>query len=197
MRNFGGIIKNSLITIFDQNDTDEKGENLTPSFQHSSFIESENLSKFMKINKNKFSLFSLNVDSINQKYTHISSYLDVLATSNVVFSAIAIQEARICDDTDCKAYDIPGYTLEPQGKICSEKGGLLTYIHKDYNFTKRQNLYKRSSIYEAMYLSITGPRLKKAITLGNIYRPPRLNNNLGTIRQFIKEIGPTISKLKK
>ena len=94
-------------------------------------------------NKNKFSIFNINVDSINKKFTHIEALLDTLLQEKLTFSAITIQEARIDDNTDCKAYDLPGYKLEPQGKICSEKGGLLTYINTDYSFTLRKELYKK------------------------------------------------------
>ena len=196
MRNFGGIIKNSLITTFEQSDEDNDFDQ-SPSFQHSKFIEPDKICNFMNANKDKFSLFNLNVDSINRKFPHIVTFLDTISSKKLFFSAITIQEARIDDDSDCKPYEIAGYQLTPQGKVCSEKGGLLTYVHNAYTSTIRKSLYKKSETYEALYVSITGPQLKNSITLGNIYRPPRLNNNLYTIRHFLREIGPTITKLKK
>ena len=45
MRNFGGIIKNSLITTFEQNDDDE---DQAPTYRQSKFIEADKLCNFMK-----------------------------------------------------------------------------------------------------------------------------------------------------
>ena len=70
-------------------------------------------------------------------------------------------------------------------------------VWDDFSGTVRSNLYKKSKIYEALYVEVTGPKIKnKKITVGNIYRPPRKNNNLSTVRDFIKEFRPTINKLK-
>ena len=113
---------------------------------------------------------------MTKKHPQLAIFIESLLEKNIFLSAIVIQEARISDDTDCSLYELPKYNLEPQGKICSEKGGLLTYIHESYTYTKRKELYSKSNIYEALYLRISGPALKKNITLCNIYRPPRLNN---------------------
>ena len=149
MRNFGVLIKSSLITTFDQNDDDDDDENL-PSFSQSKFLESKNMEQFMTANKDKFSLLSLNVDSINRKFPHISMFLKDLLAKNLYFSAICIQEARIGDDTDSLAYDLPDYKLEPQGRRCSEKGGFIIYVHTDYKYTLQKSIYKKSDVYEAL-----------------------------------------------
>ena len=44
---------------------------------------------------------------------------------------------------------------------------------------------------------IYGDNLAKYITLGNIYRPPKCNNNDQVISTFINELAPVITKLGK
>ena len=136
MRNFGEIITNSLVTSFEnENDSDD---DQTPTFNHSKFLEPQQLCEFVKANKHKFSIFNINVDSINQKFPHIVTFLSTLRTKDLFFSVITIQEARIDDDTDCNVYQLPGYHKpETQSKISSEKGGLMTYVHEDYTSTVR------------------------------------------------------------
>ena len=125
-------------------------------------------------------------------------FLDELEAKNISFSAITIQECRITDKTDCSVYSLPNYHKPfTQKAIASVKGGLITYVKEEYSVSVRDNLYKQSKLYEAHYLSISGPKLKnKKITLGNLYRPPRKNNSLESIRSFITEIRPFIKKLK-
>ena len=60
----------------------------------------------------------------------------------------------------------------------------------------RQELYKKTKTYEALYVSVSSPRLKYAVTVGNIYRPQRDNNSASNIRNFIKEIRPIVNELK-
>ena len=44
---------------------------------------------------------------------------------------------------------------------------------------------------------IYGDNLRKHITLGNIYIPPKCNNNDQVISNFINELAPVITKLGK
>ena len=59
---------------------------------------------------------------------------------------------------------------------CSGHGGLIVYIHDRHQFEVR-NLCPESRIWESLFIDIYGTDLKKAITLGNIYRPPKENNS--------------------
>ena len=46
-----------------------------------------------------------------------------------------------------------------------------------------------------LFIDISGANLSKHITLGNIYRPPKLNNNYLSISTFIDEFARILSKL--
>ena len=50
---------------------------------------------------------------------------------------------------------------------------------------------------DSSYIYIYGDNLANHITLGNIYRPPKCNNNDQVISTFINELAPVISKLGK
>ena len=99
-------------------------------------------------------------------------------SNHINFSANAIQEARITDETTIKLFDIPRYKPISLGSTVSSKGGLITYVFEDFQATKRENLFKSSQLFEALFVDISGPKFKdKKVTLGNLYRPGRNNSS--------------------
>ena len=112
----------------------------------------------------------------------------------MAFSAICLQESWLTDDSDLSQYQLPNYNIIHQGKKCSGHGGLLIYLHKRYSHVVRK-LYSSSDFWEGLFIDISGGNLSKHITLGNIYRPPKLNNNDLSIATFIDEFAPILSKL--
>ena len=54
-------------------------------------------------------------------------------------------------------------------------------------------MYDSCDFCEGLFIDIFGANLSKYITLGNIYRPPKLNNN--DLSTFIDEFAPILSKL--
>ena len=56
-------------------------------------------------------------------------------------------------------------------------------------------MYDSSDFWEGLFIDISGANLSKHITLGNIYRPPKLNKNDLSISTFIDEFAPILSKL--
>ena len=60
---------------------------------------------------------------------------------------------------------------------------------------KSLTFYKKSDIFEAQFIEISGSDIYKPVIIGNMYRPPRdLNKNYET---FIHEIGPILKELEK
>ena len=74
----------------------------------------------------------------------------------------------------------------------STHGGLACYIHKNFRYSEHPNI-KSSKIWEGMFIDIYGGNLKKKITIGNIYKPPR-NYSSENINGFIEEVSPYITK---
>ena len=193
---FGGVIRNSLETAFAPL-VDDETISSAPSYVTSEFLTPDEIFSYMNLHKTHFTLFNLNVNSLEKKWNQFRIFIESLLAKNMAFSAITLQECRFSDKTNDKKYDLPGYKKFFQNSICSSNGGLVTYVRSDLTGSKRLNLYKKSSIYEALFVEITGPSIKEnRITLGNFYRPPRKNNKLQTIRDFIKEMRPIVNKLK-
>ena len=69
-------------------------------------------------------------------------------------------------------------------------------LHENYSWQVRQ-LHEQSDTLEGLFIDIYGDNLAKHITLGNIYRPPKCNNNDQVISTFINELAPVITKLGK
>ncbi len=51
--------------------------------------------------------------------------------------------------------------------------------------------------WEHLFIDVFNESMKSKITIGNIYRPPRSNNNNAIIHKFIDEISPLIKLLSK
>ena len=68
----------------------------------------------------------------------------------------------------------------------------------DFSYTERTStLYKKSRIWEGQFVDVFGPSIKNKITIANIYRPPRNNNNLEALTNFTNQIKPCFEKLKR
>ena len=115
-----------------------------------------------------------------------------LNNADTAFTAICLQESWLTDDSDLSQYQLPNYNIIHQGKKCSGHGGLLIYLHKRYSHAVRK-LYDSCDFWEGLFIDISN--LSKHVTLGNIHRPPKLNNNDLSISNFIGEFAPILSKL--
>ena len=77
---------------------------------------------------------------------------------------------------------LEGYQCIKQGKPCSNKGGLVMYLSKAFNYKVILSLNQYENL-EGQFIKVTGGGLSKYIIIGNIYRPLRdlikiINNSL-------------------
>ena len=80
--------------------------------------------------------------------------------------------------------------------MCCGHGGLIIYLYKDFTYNVRNDLYQTSDIWEGLFIDITGQSILNKLTLGNIYKPPKNNNNnTKYIADFISEITPILHTL--
>lgn len=115
-----------------------------------------------------------------------------LAEQKCFFSAICIQESWLVEGEDTSDYELDGYKLLDQGRHCSSKGGLIIYLHENFQHSPKIVSLKYES-WEAHFLHVKrGEHLSKPITLGNVYRPP--NDLVDSIRQFINEFSPHLER---
>ena len=68
----------------------------------------------------------------------------------------------------------------------------ILILHNPLSYELR-NIYTRSDTWEGLFIDITSDNYVNKITLGNIYRPPKDNNNNTNIETFINELAPLIN----
>ena len=191
LRNIGGKSKNNSNEILnDFTDTDFEID----TFSESPYIDIDSLSEQLIPHTKKFSVLSVNIQSINAKFDWLLALITYLNDSNFMFSAICIQESWLKEGKDISLFQIPGYNLINQPKVCSEHGRLIIYLKREYTHNVR-DLYKSSDIWEGPFINVFHENTNKKITIGNIYRPPINYNSNPTIENFIQQINPLISKL--
>ena len=112
------LIKSSLLTTFSVDDDDQHNpaNSGVPTYQKSEYSSPEQINSYMKQNKDKFTLMSLNLNSLNTKICELRIFIEHLQSQNLSFSAIAVQEARINakNKSQLNEYKIAGYELIPQ-----------------------------------------------------------------------------------
>ena len=105
-----------------------------------------------------------------------------------------MQETWLPENSDVSLYQLENYNMISQGKICSNRGGLVIYLRDTFEY-KQLSIYDKSDIWEGQFIEINKGSLHKTIVLGNIYRPPRnLNENYET---FTTEFSIILQNLQK
>ena len=70
---------------------------------------------------------------------------------------------------------LQGYNCITQGKSSSSNGGLVTYIDDKYKADVIINL-NSCEHWEGLIIKVNFGNLAKTLTIGNIYRPPKILN---------------------
>ena len=162
--NFGGAIENDLIHTIGS--ADEQLVELN-TMTRSSYIDTADLKDSLAFTKDKFTVFSLNVQSINSKFKLIYPLMLELINADMAFSAICLQESWLTDDSDLSQYQLPNYNIIHQGKKCSGHGGLLIYLHKRYSHVVRK-LYSSSDFWEGLFIDISGGNFVFRVTVAHL-----------------------------
>ena len=110
----------------------------------------------------KFSILSLNCQSLNAKFDKLSIFLENLRINNFEFDAICLQETWLEKEADLSLFQIPNYTCLHQGKQCSQHGGLVIYLHKNYRF-ENYIMPLRSNMWEEQVVKVLGYKNEKSI----------------------------------
>ena len=192
LRNFGGAAMNDLKHIIQ---FDESPDEMI-TFMQSPYYDLETLKTRLKPIKNRFSILSLNIQSLNAKFNNLVAFVSLLDDIGFRFSAICLQETWLSSSDDYKMFDIPGYSLISQGKQCTEHGGLAIYLLNSFTYSVR-NFASNSTYWEGQILDIFHQNIANKITICNIYRPPKENNRNACIEIYLNEILPLITKIEK
>lgn len=188
--NFGGVIRNNLNHLL-QNVDDL--ENAISIVSDSPYIETNNLSEYLKPCAHAFSILGLNI--LNAKFDKLKMLIDDLADDKFEFSAICLQETWVeGTDPDVSVYSLDNYICIPLGATCSSHGGLLIYLHKNFQFAIR-DFYSPNNLWEGQFVDIFGNGLNQKVTLCNIYRRPQDRNI--DIDMFMNDLVPIIENLSR
>ena len=199
LKAFGGVKNNDLNTILSSS---EDSLDEIQNFAHSPYFDLESIENISFPNSPTFKVLSINIQSIQAKFDAFSGFLQILSDKDIIFDAILVQESWLSEvhfarKENIAVFDLPGYTMIPQRRLCCGHGGLITYVSDSYKYTLRPELYKQSDVYEALFVDITHENFHKKITLGNIYRPSKSNNDYRNVSTFINEFEPIVECLDK
>ena len=180
LANHGGIERKNLIKKLEQIHAEyATSMTFSPDYTHEQFID--NCTDF----SDKFSVLSLNCQSLNAKFNNFSIYIQELKEHNFKFSAICLQETWLKNDDDFTLFQINNYHCIHQVKYSSEHGGLLIYLHQDFNFEKLS--VNKFENWEGLFIKINNNTNTKHIFLGNIYRPPKDYSN-NTMQSYTEDL---------
>ncbi len=161
---------------------------------HSSYYDSGTLLSTLQTCKNKFTILSTNIKSINAKIDELRLFIEGIKNYNFMFSAICVQERWLLEGDDTSLIQLDGYEYIPQGKVCSTKGGLIIYLHKNFKH-KLKLKFDKYEIWEGQVIEVTqGKTLSKPLYIGNTYRLPK--ENFEFYDQFINEFTSILNKLE-
>ena len=108
--------------------------------KHSSYHDFDKLVTILKGSKNRFSIFSQNIQSLNAKWNDLDIFIEMLQRHGVFFSALCLQETWLDDEVDINNYTLKNYTKILQGKHCSKAGGLAIYLHNNIAYSLKAQI---------------------------------------------------------
>ena len=183
----GGTNRNSLFNILQLDETLD--EDIQP-IRHSTYYDPDNFKLLAERHNKRFNILSTNIESINVKHSELEAFMEELNLINFKISLICFQECWLSENDDMCHLQLEGYQCIKQGKTCSNKGGLVMYLSKTFNYKVSLSLNQYDN-WEGQFIKVTGGGLFKDILIGNIYRPPRdLNENY---KQFVSGFTHIIS----
>ena len=160
LSNYGGFDQNSLNNIIapDGHINEDDNNDLYDLIRHSFYYSDKQIVSHLKERRHNFSILSMNVASLNAKFDQIKIYVELLKAHK--FSIICLQESWLSDISDTSLFQLDGYTMLSQGKICSGHGGLVIYVSNRFHY-KHLSLYKRSHVWEGQFIEISGSQLER------------------------------------
>ena len=116
------------------------GEGSIEIIKHSLYFDNEEFIQFSVDKRNQFTMFSLNIQSINAKFAQLQIFLKKLYDKSCHFDVLCLQETWLNEKSCFSLFDIEDYNFIPQSSLCSAHGGLAFYLHKKYVFKKNTHL---------------------------------------------------------
>ena len=121
--------ENSLTYLLDTDEPKVEVANINLS----EYTDINTLSESLRSAKSSLSILSLNSQILNAKFNDFQIAIEQLNRNNQI-SVTCIQETWLSSESPTSLFDLPNYELISRGKYCSNHGGLITYIHNDFNW---------------------------------------------------------------
>ena len=162
---------NKYLDKFSSNDDED--ENISPI--NCKYYEPHEFDK-AKFNSSKsFSIFHLNIHSIQKHIDTLKTLISTLESENFQFDIIAITESKL--KTNCEPtvdISLENYHAPESTPSDANKGGVLLYINKIHNYKPRKDLsINESKLLETSFIEIINPKRPNDI-VGVIYRHPSM-----------------------
>ena len=181
---------NSLAHLLDTGQPEVEAANI----KLSECCDISTLSKSLQSTKGGLSILSLNSQSQRAKFCNFQFVVIEKLNKTNATSVICLQETWLSSESSTSLYDLPNYQLISRGKYCSNHGGLITYVHNDYNW-EPLNVKDQTTGWENLFVKIThrSQNTKKYI-IGNVYRVP--NETVHDLQIFNDEFAETLEILQ-
>ena len=196
LNNFGGAACNMLETVpntFSSYEERTQNDDEIRYIHHSPYYAPDNMPDCLK-SKHDFNILCLNTGSLLAKIDELKIFIKTCESQDIVFDCICIQESWLQENQCLDLIQLDGYNCYSQGRHCSTKGGLVTYVRSEYE-SKIFLQCASSNIWEGLFLDISKENSSFRIIVGNIYKPPKGNNNNDNISQVIMELEPILEIL--
>ncbi len=184
---------NSLVHLLDNDSkyTSTEEINYTDLIKHSYYCTNHEFLNMINVT-NGVSILTLNCQSLSAKFDQLCLFLNSV---DYKIDIICLQETWCKLSNQAQLFQIDNYNSIAVGCKASNHGGLITYIHEDFNY-EQINVGEHSDIWESLFIEIhNNNTTKKKIIIGNIYRPPKTLNKHLTL--FITEFSKILDKLQK
>ena len=141
--------ENSLTHLLDTDEPEVEVANI----KLSEYTDINTLSESLRSAKSSLSILSLNSQSLNAKFDDFQIAIEQLNRNNQI-SVICIQETWLSSESPTSSFDLPNYQLISRGKYCSNHGGLITYIHNDFNW-EPVSIKDQTTGWENLFIKIS------------------------------------------
>ena len=116
------------------------------------YIDLSSITDYLQRNKSVFTVFSLNIQSINSKFSQIQVIISQLNDVGLHFGALCFQETWLRESDDLSLFHLPQYNTIHKWNVCCGHGGLKIYLHNNCEHIIRNYLYTHSDIWEGLFI---------------------------------------------
>ena len=170
IHNTGLTEENSLVHLLDTLSPLEDNE--ADVIEHSKYYDDVDFNNALQSYNSKISMLSLNCQSISVKFDKFKLFLDGVnnqSTTSIIFFQVTWGHKDI--HMDC--FSFHNYTLVNANRRLTPHGGLIIYIHNDFEFKELNEelpITHTSNMFESLFVEVWRKKcIYQKYIIGNIY----------------------------